>query len=311
MNDLSAPGQPADNMQVDNDLKGGFARGIPYSTGVDWTAPYLYSFPTPHRFYIIKMLSCFGVLRRTFTTTSIVTHKSWVAWSAPELETVRRLMHQKSDKEIALLLPNRSVLAVTQKRTVLTEQRSKPRSHSADPTGGARHWTEEAIQRLRKEAGPETTINMLARSFPQASHASIQAKVRKYELPFLRESHSTKGKHWTSEEDSILLEYKHEGPNALAARLSRSPRAIQRRFYNLPEQQANATSPRRGRPWTDADTKLMVDLFNEGYLSRYVAERLQRTTTAILDRMYRLKISTRGRKMSPAAPASMQNTSVT
>lgn len=108
---------------------------------------------------------------------------------------------------------------------------------------------------------------------------AFQARLRKYGLPFLRDRPVTiRGKHWTRVEDSILLKYKHEGPNALAARLSRSPRAIQKRLYNLPEQRENATDPRRRQPWSDADAKLMLDSYDEGYLTTYVAERLQRTT---------------------------------
>jgi len=252
------------------------------------------------------MLFCYGVLRRAFTTTSIVAQKIQRLWTADEVETLRQFMHQKSDREIASLLVDRSVHSVAGKRKQLTTERRRSVSYSLVPKGGAGCWTDEAVQPLRDEAGPEKTINSITQSFPQSSHASIKYHLIKYGLPYLREQRrelrGLEYKLWTSEEDSTLLQYKHEGMNALAARLQRTPNSVQKRLIVLPRQRENATRPKRFKTWSDADVKLMLDLFTQGCLTRHVVERLQRTPEAIAIKMYRLKLSVRRSRSSSLDP---------
>jgi hypothetical protein len=234
--------------------------------------------------FVGLMLSYFRSSRRTFTTSIT----SWTTWTASELETLQRLQHQKTDKAIAAVMPGRTRRAVSQKRLALTGERSKLFSHWK-----SQRWSGELLQRLREQAGPERTINSLTRSFPQSSFSSIESQLRKHALPFRRREPTVTSKRWTKEEDSILYEYKHEGPAALSNRLQRTPYAIGQRLKVQPEQRAQASSPRYRKRFSSADSKLMAELIHEGCTISYIAQRMQRTKSGISARIYRLKLATR------------------
>lgn len=96
-------------------------------------------------------------------------------------------------------------------------------------------WTEDENALLRECSAKKMDANSMCKLFPQSSHDALRRRLQQLGLTWRRGKQARVSRWWTTEEDAIFEEYKHEGLNRVAERCNRSPKAVLSRSRKLSE----------------------------------------------------------------------------